>query len=115
MNATTSAGITTAGIHAPSVNFETTTTSATMPVATQPTALIANDGRHRRPRRRRWWTTIPAWLSVKPVNTPKAYSGISAEMLPRKTMTRIAAATARKMIPLENTSRSPRLASWRGR
>ncbi len=33
-------GITTTGIQAPSVNFETTTTTSTMPVATQPTALM---------------------------------------------------------------------------
>ena len=36
-------------------------------------------------------------------------------MLPLKTMIRRLAITARKMIPLENTSRSPRLANWRGR
>ena len=58
---------------------------------------------------------MPAWLSVKPVNTPNAYSGMRAEMLPLKTVIRMPAATARKMMPLENTSLSPRLASWRGR
>ena len=71
-NPTTSAGMSTAGIHAPSVNLETTTTRATMPVATQPTALMASDARQRPSRSRRWWMTIPAWLSVKPVNTPNA-------------------------------------------
>ena len=54
---------------------------------------------------------MPAWLSVKPVNTPNAYSGISAEMLPLKTMIRRPASTARTTTPFENTSRSPRLAS----
>ena len=29
---------------------------------------------------------MPAWLSVNPVNTPNAYSGMRAEMLPLKTM-----------------------------
>ena len=77
----------TAGIQAPSVNLETTTTRATTPVATQPTPLIAADARQCGSRSRKWWTTIPAWLSVKPVNTPNAYSGISAEMLPLKTTT----------------------------
>ena len=57
---------------------------------------------------------MPAWLSVKPVNTPNAYSGMRAEMLPLNTMIRIPAATARKRTPFENTSLSPRLASWRG-
>ena len=68
----TRAGINTAGIHAPSVNLETTTTMATVPVATHPTPLIAADARHRGSRKRRWWMTIPAWLSVNPVNTPNA-------------------------------------------
>ena len=62
----------TAGIHAPSVNLETTTTMATMPVATQPTPLTTAEGRHRGSRNRKWCTTMPAWLSVKPVNTPNA-------------------------------------------
>ena len=114
-NATTIAGISTAGIHAPSVNLETTTTIATVAVATQPTALIASDARQRPSLYLRWWTTMPAWLSVNPVNTPNAYSGMRAEMLPLKTATRTPAATARKRIPLEKTSLSPRLASWRGR
>ena len=43
-----------------------------MPVATQPTALIASEACQRGSRSRRWWTTMPAWLSVNPVNTPKA-------------------------------------------
>ena len=54
------------------MNLETTTTSATMPVATQPTPLITAETRHRGSRNRKWWTTMPAWLSVNPVNTPNA-------------------------------------------
>ena len=45
---------------------------ATTPVATQPTPLTTADARHRGSRNRKWWTTIPAWLSVNPVNTPNA-------------------------------------------
>ena len=40
-------GIRTTGIHAPIVNFDTTTTVSTMPVATAPTALTASFDRHR--------------------------------------------------------------------
>ncbi len=105
-NATTSEGIRTAGIHAPSVNLETTTTSATTAVAAHPMALIVNDARHRGSRSRRWCTTIPAWLRVNPVNTPNAYSGMRAEMLPLKMVIRIPAAIARKRMPLEKTSLS---------
>ena len=66
-------GISTAGIHAPSVNLDTTTTSATTPVATQPTPLIDRaDAASRGSRSRQWCTTMPAWLSVNPVNTPNA-------------------------------------------
>ena len=36
-------------------------------------------------------------------------------MSPLKTMIRTLATTARKMTPLENTRRSPRLANWWGR
>ena len=58
---------------------------------------------------------MPAWLSVKPVNTPKAYSGMRALIWPSKIQIRMLATTARKMTPLENTNRSPRLANCRGR
>ena len=49
------------------------------------------------------------------MNTPNAYSGIKALMFPLKMMTRMPAMTASTMMPFENTSRSPRLANWRGR
>ena len=107
---TTITGISTAGIHAPLENFETTTTTATIPVSTVPRQLIDAPTFQRGSRSRKWWTTIPAWLNVKPVNTPKAYNGISAVTLPSKATIRTPAAAARKMIPLENTSLSPRLA-----
>ena len=47
-------GITTAGIHAPAVNFDTTTTISTMPVATQPTALMTRPRCHFGSRSVRW-------------------------------------------------------------
>ena len=65
-------GISAAGIHAPSVNLETTTTVAMRNVATAPMALITMLIFHRGSRSRRWWRTIPVWLNVKPVNTPSA-------------------------------------------
>ena len=69
---TTITGMTTAGIQAPLLNFDTTTTRATTPVQTAPTPLITADDLQRGSRSRKWWATIPAWLSVNPVNTPKA-------------------------------------------
>ena len=65
-------GITTAGIQAPLVNLETTTTTSTTPVAMQPTTLMTRPRCQFGSRRRRWWRTMPAWLRVKPVNTPTA-------------------------------------------
>ena len=83
-------GMRTAGIQAPSVNFETTTIDRDDAGGD---AADGVDDRRRRaiglPCSRKWWTTMPAWLSVNPVNTPNAYSGISAEMLPLKTMMRM--------------------------
>ena len=43
-----------------------------VPVATHPTPLITAESRHRGSRKRKWCTTIPAWLNVNPVNTPMA-------------------------------------------
>ena len=68
----TISGITTAGIHAPFVNLVTTTTRATTPVHSAPKPLITVDSFQRGSRSRKWWATIPAWLNVNPVNTPKA-------------------------------------------
>ena len=45
------------------------------------------DARHRGSRNRKWCTTMPAWLRVNPVKTPKAYSGIRAWVLPPATTT----------------------------
>ena len=65
-------GIRTTGIHAPIVNFDTTTTVSTMAVATAPTALTASFDRHRGSLSVWWWTTMPVCESVNPVNTPTA-------------------------------------------
>ena len=54
------------------VNFEITTTASTIPVAIAPTTLIARPSRQPGSRSRQWWTTIPDWESVNPVNTPTA-------------------------------------------
>ena len=58
---------------------------------------------------------MPSWDSVKDMKTPTAYSGISAVVMPPKAMISSDEAPARTRTPLENTSRSPRFASWRGR
>ena len=58
---------------------------------------------------------MPACDSVNDMNTPTAYSGISALVLPPNAMISTPAASASTSTPFENTSRSPRFASWRGR
>ena len=100
--------------HAPSANLATAKMTVTMPVATAPKPLIAMLRRQPSPRSRRQWTTIPACDSVIEVNTPMAYSGISASTRPpnaaRTTIDRTASAT----IPVLNASRSPRNANRLG-
>ena len=59
--------------------------------------------------------TIPTWLSVKLVNTPMMYSWISLSMFASNPTIKATATPASSRIPLENTSRSPRLCSCRGR
>ena len=73
LNRTTMAGMTTAGSHAPAVNLDTTTTRRTMPVAIAPTKLTVIRACQPGSRCRRWYRTMPDWLSVKPVNTPTAH------------------------------------------
>ena len=58
---------------------------------------------------------MPACDSVNDTNTPTAYSGISALVLPPKTAISTPAISASTSTPFENTSRSPRFASWRGK
>ena len=57
---------------------------------------------------------MPACDRVKLVNTPIAYSGISRLTSPPVASSVRIAEPARKMIPLENTSRWPRTMNWRG-
>ena len=99
---------------APSVNFVRRMMTATMKVTTAPTPLMAMPDFQPGSRLRRWWRAIPAWLSVKLVNTPIAYSGISRLTWAPVTVSSTEAVTARKTTPFENTSRWPRLVSWRG-
>ncbi len=65
-------GMSTTGTHAPMVNFETTTTTSTMPVATAPTPLMTACRRQPGSWRRWWCLTIPYCDSVNPQNTPTA-------------------------------------------
>ena len=62
----------TAGIQAPSVNFEATTTMAIKPVVSVPMALMTAEPCQCFSFNLKWCTTMPACESVKPVNTPKA-------------------------------------------
>ena len=58
---------------------------------------------------------MPVPAMVKPVNTPMAYIGMSAETLAWVASSSAIDATARSMIPLEKTNRWPRTVSLRGR
>ena len=57
---------------------------------------------------------MPACDSVNEVNTPIAYRGISRWTSAWNTTTSTVAAIASPMMPLEKTSRCPRLVSGRG-
>ena len=59
--------------------------------------------------------SCPAPAMVKPVNTPMAYIGMSAATLARVATSSAIEATARTMMPFENTSRWPRTVRGRGR
>jgi len=84
---------------------------STISERTAPVALM------NRPRRQpgslslMWCLAIPAWESVKLVNTPMAYSGMRRSTLAWVMTTRNIEAAARAMMPLENTRRCPRLVS----
>ncbi len=60
------------GSHAPLVNFDTATMTSTMPVASEPTALITIDRFQPGSCSRRWCCTMPHWERVKAVKTPTA-------------------------------------------
>src|SRR5579864_2508540 len=105
----------TVGIHAPEVNFETSTTTRTRAVAVAPSPLMEALRLQPGSRVRRWWTTVPACDNVNAVNRPTANSGTNASTLPPNPTISTPAATDKAIIPLENTRRSPRRASWWGR
>jgi hypothetical protein len=71
-NSSTISGITTAGIHAPTVNLEMTTTARTVPVMAAPTVEIVTRSCQRAGFIRRMRSAIDACDSVKLVNTPAA-------------------------------------------
>jgi len=69
---TTMIGISTTGIHAPTTNFDTTTTSSTMKVAIAPIVFTTWPNFHPGSRSFRWCLTMPHCERVNPVNTPTA-------------------------------------------
>ena len=71
-NSTTINGMTTAGIHAPTVNLEITTTASTVPVIVAPMIEIVIRSRQRGGFMRRMRSAIEDCDSVKLVNTPTA-------------------------------------------
>ena len=86
---------------APSTNFTDVTTTAITPVSTAPTALIASRYRQPGSRVRSQWRTMPVCEIVKSMNTPTAYSGISAWVEPPPAITTRAAIPPSSMIPVE--------------
>ncbi len=99
---------------APSVNLVAAMTRHTTPDTNDPRPLITRPVFHFGSLWVMWCLAMPAWLSVNERNTPIAYSGIRRSTLASVTTSSTIAVTARKMIPFENTSRWPRLVSWRG-
>ena len=97
------------------MNFVAAMMISTMKVATEPTALMTMLRLYPCSRSFWWWRTMPACDSVNDRNTPTAYSGISALVLPPNAMISAPAVVASTSTPFENTSRSPRLASCLGR
>ena len=57
---------------------------------------------------------MPDCDSVNDVNTPTAYSGISAFVMPPNATMSAPANSARTTMPFENTSRSPRVRELAG-
>ena len=102
--------------HAPSANFATAKITVTIAgrdradavdrprSAASPSLAVAASQ----------WTTIPACDSVIEVNTPIAYSGISASTRPPNAASTTIARTASATIPALNARRSPRKANRAG-
>ena len=81
----------------------TPTISITSPVVAAPSPLTATRHHHPAGRRLIQRRTMLDWDRVNEVKTPTAYSGISAWVLPSKTVMSVAEATPRMMMPFENT------------
>lgn len=90
------------------------TTSATL-VVPAPIALTASLPREPGPPSFFQWTTMPTCENANALNAPMAKSGMSASVTPPNRMRSNPESTARPMIPLEKTSRRPRLAKKEGR
>ena len=94
--------------------FAIVTMMPTANVSTQPVALMSRLRRHPASRVVSQCLIMPAWLIVKSMKTPMAYSGISRCVSPWKSATSDAATIPSTTMPHENASRSPRKANWRG-
>ena len=93
---------------APRANLATAKTIVTIRVEKAPKPLIAALLRQPGPLLLSQCRTMPAWDRVIEVNTPIAYSGISASTVPPKATRITIARMARATIPVLNASRSPR-------
>ena len=86
--------------HAPSRNFENSSTSTAIAVITAPVALIVARSRQCGGRSARQWRTSPTWLSVKPMNTPIANSGIRLLTCAPDAISSTSASSASATIPV---------------
>ncbi len=101
-------------IQAPAANLVIRMMTSTTSERKDPNPLTKNPFRQPGSLWVRWCLAMPAWLMVKLVNTPMAYSGMRRSTLASVASMTTAATTAREMMPLENTSRWPRLVSCFG-
>jgi hypothetical protein len=107
-------GMATMMIQAPCVKLKMAEMTSTTTEMRAPTPLMNRPDLQPFCLRRLWWIVIPACDRANPVKTPMAYMGMRRSTLaPEKTSRKMAAAV-RAMMPLEKTSRWPRLVSWRG-
>ena len=86
--------------HAPSRNFENSSTSTAIAVIALPVALIVARSRQCGGRSERQWRTRPTWLSVKPMNTPIANSGIRLLTCASDAVSRTSDRSASATIPI---------------
>ena len=103
-----SAGTAITTTHAPSRNFVPNSTTTVIAVITAPAPFTLARSCQRRGLALRQWRTSPIWLSVKPMNTPIAYSGISFSVWAPTAISNSSAANASATIPILYTGRSAR-------